>query len=285
MDRDFWCYGGKEIFGENNAQQIAMGDWMLRMGHLLCGCEPTHEKLQFDSKITSQLVQNMIFGLNQWALLHQLSALGENMLQEASYLEVVDRPVKHIMPDFLSAVHKVGMVANIKSIITKGKTMKDQRKHLYMLWRFLLFSNNHADYFKGWEGWQDVGTLGAQQLGSFNETKLDSVIQEYLDRFAITCLRAKQWPADFFYLLETTERFFEVFDDLELTASSVSPGVLVLDVENLATTLRWMLNRMHMALLVVVFIVTDVTMRRHYVPTLSFAAPTQGARALDGSLS
>ena len=219
MEGDFWRFGGEEIFGEARARSFAAGTSRPAMGRLLCKCEPSREKLFHEGIVFAKLVQDVVFGLNQWALLHQLSALSEGALRRDGFVEKADGPLKHVTPDFLAVLDRSPAAKTIKEIVTQGEAVpphgwpkfwcgfdeyniKARRKHLEQFRRFVLIQNDHAGFFNGRAGWEGSWTLGNQQFGSYNDDKLASVSQEYIDRFAVSCLQAQQWPSCWFWVPE-----------------------------------------------------------------------------------
>ena len=217
MEGDFWRYGGEEIFGEEAAGRIARGEWTPTLGKLLCGHPPSREMIVDRGKVIHSLVQEVTFALNQWALLHQLSALAQGALKNEGFSEVSDGPVKHITPDFQSTTNKSKVMKLIREIVTEGEPVPEhgwpkiwcglrqyelpaRRRHVLAMHKFLLNCNDHASYFEGRPGWTGTRTLSEQQLGSFQEEKLDSVSVEYADRYAVSCLLAQQWPLEWMWL-------------------------------------------------------------------------------------
>ena len=189
------------------------------MGRLRCGCEPTRDNIFHDGVVSAELAHDVVFGLNQWALLHQLPALVMGSLEKAGYSAVQDGPVKHITPDFTNTQDTVPVVKNILDIVTKGEHVPadgwpkiwcgfdeleigDRRKHLEALRRFLLFYSDHKAFFQGKEGWVKDSVLTSQELGCYDDCELTRVTQEYIDRFAISCLNTQQWPTEFYYDVE-----------------------------------------------------------------------------------
>ena len=222
MDGDFWRYGRAEIFGEDAAERIAKGE-VPSLGRLRCGCEASRDTICQDGVVSTLLAQDVVFGLNQWALLHQLPALVMEALERAGFTAVQDGPARHITPDFMSGEDAPLVIKNILNIVTKGEPvpadgwpkiwcgfdeleLEDRRKHLNALRRFLLFYNDQKDYFEHKEGWAAASVLRDQDLLSYDDTQLSRVTQEYLDRLAISCLKAQQWPTEFFFDIEDPHR-------------------------------------------------------------------------------
>jgi hypothetical protein len=212
MDGDFWKFGGPEIFGKTLSEAIRQGSSSFVPANLQCGCAATIEKIKGDDQVFGSVVAS----LNQWALLHQFSALAQDALGKAGVEFVKDGPNQHRTPDFYKTDRNATdpVTRLIKKIVLNGvdipasgwpniwsglheTDLKKRRAWIGALRDFFL---KYADQRERFEtmgpNWPNRNTLQAAQLASLDHPRLDNEQQAYLERYFASCLMAGDWPVE-----------------------------------------------------------------------------------------
>jgi hypothetical protein len=211
MNGDFWKFGSEEIFGKELSDLIRLGK-VPELGKLECGCAPTPDKIQG----YGPLIEDIVYGLNQWALLHQLSSISQAALTDAKIPAIKDRARMLYIPDFFERDHssKQKIIRRILSIVTGGQDIPtsgwprcwsgpeadddgERREWLESLRSFFLKFADHRTRFAEMLGWRSARGLSDVVFKELYGDHLDEAQQEYLNRYFLTCLMAGQWPAEF----------------------------------------------------------------------------------------
>jgi hypothetical protein len=217
---DFWRYGGVEFFGQAISDKITGPQRYSpasSFGKMLCGCDPTIEKVQKEP----QVLEEVVTGIAQWELMHQLVELAHSSMKSLGLppTQIGDRTV--FIPDFTGADRelKSGVFGLIRKIVLgehaipvhgwlepfsglEYNNVKSYRAWINALRSYVLSHTDRSEIFSPDRGWLTSGTLQGKNVASLPEDKLDDIAQELISRLFVTAMLGKVWMPEMLPLPE-----------------------------------------------------------------------------------
>jgi hypothetical protein len=230
---DFWRHGGALFFGNEDSRKILgahLGThppFTPTFGTLLCGHEPTLERVQKNPTI----IPMVVYGVAHWDRLLQFALLAPEAMANIEIPGFDDGPrgVTRV-PDFFGT-HRTrndGAIALIKQVVLgnlgedaipahgwlrpfsglEGST-KEKREWIKAARTYFLQRAAHRHDFDTpnmTEGWMGRAMLLDAHIQSLQDDKLDPIAQELVNRCFVTAMLAGQWPVE---MLVAPERGLE----------------------------------------------------------------------------